>query len=162
MQLALIFHVHAVIELDKIAVNDAGRGVKLRTRNLLHKMGYSAVALQLAGLSAVHLIPRLEPNGADGVDIGRQNRQHRFVDDIASTFEQVQSLHHQCTAMIFNQENARIITEYEPPSFIVREIGLRDKRNDFTAIFTLNDLELLLPAHQRDQFSGDNFTWPGK
>src|SRR5262245_2730115 len=44
-QLALIFHVHAVIELDIVAIEEAGRGIKLRTRDPFHQMGYPAAPL---------------------------------------------------------------------------------------------------------------------
>src|SRR4029450_13546431 len=91
-----------------------------------------------------------------------QNRQCRFVDDVTAAFVQVESLHHQRTAWVLYQENARIIAEYEPPSLLVCEIGLRDERNNFAAICAFSNLELLLPANQWDKLFDGNFTWPGK
>src|SRR5215471_17821081 len=62
VQLTLILHIHAMIDLYIIAIDQAVRSVELRMRNLFDKVGYLAGALELASFPIVHLVARLKTN----------------------------------------------------------------------------------------------------
>jgi hypothetical protein len=101
-------------------------------------------SFELASVTIVHFEIRLAKNGDAGIYVTRQNRQRRFINDEAATFEQIESLHHHCPSRVVPQVYARVIAEIEAPSFPTTV--LECERDEFSLVPTVSNLELFLPV----------------
>src|SRR4029434_4339000 len=108
-------------------------------------------SFELASVTIVHFEIRLAKNGDAGIYVTRQNRQRWFINDEAATFEQIESLHHQCPGRVVPQVYARVIAEVEAPSF--PGAAPKCQRDEFSLVPTVSHLELFLTVSERDKLS---------
>ena len=66
-----VLHVHAVIDLDVVAIDKTGGRVEARRRNLFHQMGHTARAFEFSRHNIEHLEARLASDRPARGDVGR-------------------------------------------------------------------------------------------
>ena len=108
-------------------------------------MRHAPGALEFAGCQTVHFIAGLPADKIGRSDMAGHHRQRRFVNDIATAVDQIESLHGQAAAGFSHQMDGSVVAENEFPSFVVCEVGFGRERHQFAAVLALCDLKLSLP-----------------